>query len=470
MTFNGSAETDGSFFIYGGKGVDTLTGGSGADVFFFAEDGRFGAGDHVDGGARPGRHGASRQLHHRPSSGTRSCNRDGGPEVGLGRPLLRAGNAVQLRHHHRRRTVAAGATMTFNGAGLERQRDVPLRRLGSRPTAISACSAARQRHPHRRRGQRPPLRRPRLGRSDRRSGERFLPLPGVGESTATATDRILDFSSGDIIDLVTDRRRHDPVGRPGLHLHGGANSFTGNGHAGELIAVDNGGGIWTVSGDVNGDGVADFQVSVTVADSANSQPDLQRLLPLGGARESKKKEPPGDGRLLFLFGSTGARASRPGRSNQEKVIWASEVGPAAFSAAPAASRFTRGEAQAMRPRFRCRLSGPNCTEPPSSMLPVNFVALLWRGTGSLSIQTKFGEVEETARNRLGGGEDRSWHEGHLGKPQGRAGRSGSRRRDRRSARRQRHLLRLQRHGERGLADARPAAAARRDLRGPGRRI
>jgi hypothetical protein len=27
LTFDGSAETNGSFFIYGGKGVDTLTGG-----------------------------------------------------------------------------------------------------------------------------------------------------------------------------------------------------------------------------------------------------------------------------------------------------------------------------------------------------------------------------------------------------------------------------------------------------------
>jgi VCBS repeat-containing protein len=51
LTVDGSAETNGHFLIYGGKGVDLLTGGAGNDVFFFAHEGRLGAGDHVDGGA-----------------------------------------------------------------------------------------------------------------------------------------------------------------------------------------------------------------------------------------------------------------------------------------------------------------------------------------------------------------------------------------------------------------------------------
>lgn len=49
LTFNGSAETDGTFFIYAGRGTDTLTGGAGADIFFFAEE-RLGAGDRIYGG------------------------------------------------------------------------------------------------------------------------------------------------------------------------------------------------------------------------------------------------------------------------------------------------------------------------------------------------------------------------------------------------------------------------------------
>jgi Ca2+-binding RTX toxin-like protein len=50
FTFDGSAEHDGRFLIYGGHGVDTLKGGDGVDVFFF-EGQRWGATDKVDGGA-----------------------------------------------------------------------------------------------------------------------------------------------------------------------------------------------------------------------------------------------------------------------------------------------------------------------------------------------------------------------------------------------------------------------------------
>ncbi|HYI38892.1 MAG TPA: Calx-beta domain-containing protein, partial [Allosphingosinicella sp.] len=50
LTFDGSAETDARFVIYGGRGTDILTGGDGNDIFFFAEGGRFAAGDLVDGG------------------------------------------------------------------------------------------------------------------------------------------------------------------------------------------------------------------------------------------------------------------------------------------------------------------------------------------------------------------------------------------------------------------------------------
>ena len=49
VTFDGSAETDGSFITYAGLGTDILTGGQQSDGFYFGADGRYGSGDRVDG-------------------------------------------------------------------------------------------------------------------------------------------------------------------------------------------------------------------------------------------------------------------------------------------------------------------------------------------------------------------------------------------------------------------------------------
>jgi trimeric autotransporter adhesin len=53
LTFNGSAETDGSFFIFGMKGVNILTGGGAADTFDFtypSEPHDFNAANQINGG------------------------------------------------------------------------------------------------------------------------------------------------------------------------------------------------------------------------------------------------------------------------------------------------------------------------------------------------------------------------------------------------------------------------------------
>jgi Ca2+-binding RTX toxin-like protein len=49
VTFNGSAETNGSFLTYGGLGADSITGGTQLDGFYFGP-GRFGATDVLTGG------------------------------------------------------------------------------------------------------------------------------------------------------------------------------------------------------------------------------------------------------------------------------------------------------------------------------------------------------------------------------------------------------------------------------------
>src|SRR4051812_27075046 len=118
LTFDGHAETDGTFFIYGGKGVDTLTGGNGADVFFFAEDGRFAASDHVDGGAGDDvlvlRGNYSLTL-----SGTSIVNVETVVlNSGSDARFYAAGTPFSYDVTTADDTVAAGQTMTFNGARL----------------------------------------------------------------------------------------------------------------------------------------------------------------------------------------------------------------------------------------------------------------------------------------------------------------------------------------------------------------
>jgi Ca2+-binding RTX toxin-like protein len=85
----------------------------------------------------------------------------------------------------------------------------------------------------------------------------------VAESTPTSQDTITDFATGDIIDLTAIDANTSVGGNQAFTFVSGG-VFTD--HPGQLIAVDNGGGNWTVSADVNGDGVADLQIMVHVTD------------------------------------------------------------------------------------------------------------------------------------------------------------------------------------------------------------
>ena len=87
----------------------------------------------------------------------------------------------------------------------------------------------------------------------------------VAESTAAATDRILDFTSGDKIDLRTIDARTNSAGNDAFTFVGG-NAFSGT--AGELRAIDNGGNSWTIEADTNGDGIADLVIALTTSDPA----------------------------------------------------------------------------------------------------------------------------------------------------------------------------------------------------------
>jgi Ca2+-binding RTX toxin-like protein len=80
----------------------------------------------------------------------------------------------------------------------------------------------------------------------------------IGDSLPSAPDTIADFShaDGDKIDLHAIDADTTQSGNQAFHLGGG--SFTDN--PGELIQFSDGHGDTVVAGDVNGDGVADFEI------------------------------------------------------------------------------------------------------------------------------------------------------------------------------------------------------------------
>jgi Ca2+-binding RTX toxin-like protein len=260
LTFDGSAETNGSFFIYGGKGVDTLTGGSGADVFFFVEDGRYAPTDHVDGGA-----GQDLMVLRGDYDLTLSAASLVNVETvvflsGTDARFYAAGSDFHYAIATADNTVGAGVTMTFNGGALRGAETLSFD--GSAETDGHMRIFGGAANDHIIGGAQSDL----IyggGGADLLTGgggnDEFR-FQGLGESTVSAADRILDFTTGDFINLG----RIDAVtggADDAFHLVG---AFTA--HAGELEVLNTAGNAWTVSGDVDGDGHADFQILVTVAD------------------------------------------------------------------------------------------------------------------------------------------------------------------------------------------------------------
>jgi hypothetical protein len=265
LTFNGSAETDGSFFIYGGKGVDTLTGGAGADVFFFAEDGRFAATDHIDGGAGQDIL-VLRGNYTLTLSGTSLVNVETVSLLsGSDARFYPSGTPFSYDIATAEDTVAAGQTMTFNGGRLaanetmhfdgSAEHDGAFRLFGGNADDVLRGGAGND------------LLYGGLGNDTLAGGggNDVFRYQSAAESTTNGRDGIQDFSLGDLIDLS---RVDADINSPGQqHFSWVDGAFTHQ--AGQLHATQDspGGPIWTVSGDTDGDGQADFQISVVVTDN-----------------------------------------------------------------------------------------------------------------------------------------------------------------------------------------------------------
>jgi hypothetical protein len=272
FTFNGSAETDGSFFIYGGNGVDHLTGGAQNDAFLFGSNFQWGASDQVNGG------GGINQLALRGDY-------SGAHAIVFGATQLTNIQSMALISAHDTRfgalgahysydltmndgNLAAGVQMTVDASTL--RSDETLTFNGSVETNGTFRVFGGAGNDVITGGHGNDILVGALGADTLTGGggnDTFL-YRSVAESTPSGRDGIQDFSLGDIIDLSRIDGDANTPGQQSFHfLAGGV--FTH--HAGELIAAESapGSGLWTVSGDVDGDGVADFQVIVVVPDHHN---------------------------------------------------------------------------------------------------------------------------------------------------------------------------------------------------------
>jgi VCBS repeat-containing protein len=269
LTFDGSDETDGHFLIYGGKGVDLLTGGAGNDVFFFAHDGRLGAGDHVDGGA--GIDGLFLR-----GNFTIDFNDPAYSDLVRNVENFTLTSVTDTRYARSADTqfdydivsdddlVGAGLTVTFNGGQLQanetmmfdarHESDGHLRIFAGASSDTLIGGAGND------------LIYGGLGADSLTGGagnDVFL-YHGAAESGPASADSILDFTAGDLIDLSRMDAMSGGTTNDAFAFIGSA-AF-GN-IQGQLRAEDRGGGSWLIQGDVDGDGLADLELILLVSDS-----------------------------------------------------------------------------------------------------------------------------------------------------------------------------------------------------------
>jgi Ca2+-binding RTX toxin-like protein len=260
LTFNGSAETDGSFFIYGGGGVDMLTGGAKNDVFLFGAQGQWGSSDVVNGGS------GIDQLALR---GNYTITFGAGQLISIASIALVAAHGTRfgaLRSSHSYNltmndgNVAAGAQLIFDAAQLRvaetltfdasAEIDGSYRIFGGKNGDTITTGAGAD------------FIQGGLGGDTLTGGggaDTFRYID-VSDSTGAAKDQILDFTpDSDKIDLGRIDANASVAGDQAFAWIG-SNAFSNT--AGELRATLSN-GVWTVEGDTNGDGVADLVIAVT---------------------------------------------------------------------------------------------------------------------------------------------------------------------------------------------------------------
>jgi Ca2+-binding RTX toxin-like protein len=264
FTLDASAESDAGLQIFAGLGTDDLTGGQLGDNFIFGHDGRFGAGDIVDGQGgydvvylrgdyvidfnAPGFAGSLVNVESIGLLTSANTEFMGGGDGEFDYSII--WNGAML---------AAGATFTVNGSRLQAhetfvfngggESDGNLRIWGGASNDTLATGGGND-----------------LvyggGGADQLSGGSGADVfryDETGHSTASAHDTILDFQSGtDKIELTRIDANTGVDGNQAFAFIGDS-AFTA---AGQLRAFNVSGDLWQIEGDVNGDGQADLVIQL----------------------------------------------------------------------------------------------------------------------------------------------------------------------------------------------------------------
>ena len=264
FTFDGSAETDGTFTLFAGFGTELLIGGAQNDFFLFGQDGRFAAGDTVVGGAgydsfylrgdyvidfnAPGLAGSFTQIESVTLASALDTQFFGGGDNEFDYSII--WNDVLL---------ASDQFMTINGSRLLPNESMSFDGRSELDGHFRIFAGAGD-----------DVIRPGdgfnmiyggLGADELYSGgaDTFV-YRSTAESAVAAPDAIIFFNFFDMIDLSAIDADTEAVGNQAFKFIG-SEAFSGT--AGELRLVDDN-SVWTVEGDVDGDSLADFAMIVVL--------------------------------------------------------------------------------------------------------------------------------------------------------------------------------------------------------------
>ena len=259
LTFNGAAETNGSFRIYAGKGTDVLTGGAGDDGFFFGEGGRLTPADQVNGGA------GNDQIALR---GNYNLIFDATTIVNVETIVLLSANDAQAGVRESATytyaltlndaTIANGQMLTINGAQLRSGESVAVSAASETNGTVTLIGGAGVDFLTGGSGTDILYGGGGADTLEGGNGNDIFRYGAASESTVAAPDTITDFKVGDIVDL----RLIDavPGGADNAFVFIDAGAFTNV--QGQLRVTLVSAGSYLVEGDIDGVGGADFAINV----------------------------------------------------------------------------------------------------------------------------------------------------------------------------------------------------------------